>query len=59
VPALSPALRASLKAAALSLHAAGARKPALSALSALYNLLYLEGAKDALGGLRELRETIA
>jgi glycosyltransferase involved in cell wall biosynthesis len=57
-PFLAPMIRQILKAAAISLHALGLRKLAIVALSALYNLLYLEGAKTALGGLRELWRTV-
>jgi GT2 family glycosyltransferase len=57
-PFLVPLIRQILKAAAISLHTLGLRKLAIVALSALYNLLYLEGAKTALGGLQELRRTV-
>lgn len=58
-PFLAPLLRATLKATAITLHAPGQTRPACAVLSALYNLLYLEGAKIALGGLQALREAVA
>jgi GT2 family glycosyltransferase len=57
-PMLSPALRLALKLGAIGLHRLGLVRPACAMLSALYNLLYLDGAKVALGGLRELKEAV-
>ncbi|MGC4042951.1 MAG: hypothetical protein QM758_04035 [Armatimonas sp.] len=58
-PFLTAPLRATLKATAIILHTLGQTKPACAVLSALYNLMYLEGAKNAIGGLQALREAIA
>ena len=54
-PAAGVRVRAALLAAATSLYAAGRRGAALSALSAIYNVRYLEGAADALGTASLLR----
>lgn len=58
-PFLTAPLRATLKATAIILHTLGLTKPACAVLSALYNLMYLEGAKTAIGGLKALREAVA
>ncbi len=58
-PMLSSALRLALKSGAIGLHRLGLDRAACASLSALYNLLYLDGARVALGGLRELKEVVA
>jgi GT2 family glycosyltransferase len=57
-PLLSPALRLALRFGATFLHRLGLVRPACAMLSALYNLLYLDGARVALGGLRALKEAV-
>ena len=57
-PKLTPILRTSLKRAADSLWARRLDRPALVTLSALYNLRYLDGAREALGGGPALRHVL-
>ena len=54
-PKLSPLLRTSLKRSADALWAKRKDRFALATLSALYNLRYLDGAREALGGAAALR----
>lgn len=53
-PALSAPLRAVLHGVAAASYRCGAERVSFAALSMIYNVRYLEGARDAMGGARQL-----